>query len=83
MGAVGNISLRQGRWAWIKRSGAWLERAKPRDFLRVNIRHPKPKIARKISKEIDLHLGCYLARPDIKAVIHTHPKIATGLSDIL
>lgn len=82
MGAMGNISLREpGREeAWIKRSGAWLEKAKPGDFLKVNIVHPEPKIARKISKEINLHLGCLRARPDINAVIHTHPKVSTGLA---
>jgi L-fuculose-phosphate aldolase len=66
--------------AWIKRSGAWLEKAKPSDFLRVNISHPDPKIASKISKEINLHLGCLKTRPDINAVIHTHPAMVTGLA---
>jgi L-fuculose-phosphate aldolase len=83
MGAMGNISLRdpdRREMAWIKRSGVWLERAKPSDFLRVNIAHPEPKIARKISKEINLHLGCLRARPDINAVIHTHPAMVTGLA---
>ena len=83
MGAMGNISLRdpdRREVAWIKRSGAWLERAKPGDFLSVNIAHPEPKIARKISKEINLHLGCLRARLDINAVIHTHPAMVTGLA---
>ena len=66
--------------AWIKRSGAWLENAKPGDFLRINIARPEPKIVRNISKEINLHLGCLRARPDINAVIHTHPKVSTGLA---
>lgn len=86
MGAMGNISLRdpdRREWAWIKRSGVWLERAKTGDFLRVNIAHPEPRIARKISKEINLHLGCYKVRPDINAAIHTHPVIATAVGTIL
>lgn len=85
MGAMGNISLRgsaRGEVAWIKRSGVWLERAEPGDFLRVNIRHPEPKITKKISKEINLHLGCFRARPDINAVIHTHPFVTTGLGTV-
>ncbi len=55
-----------------------MERAKPSDFI---------KIGRKnrglVSKEINLHLGCYKARPDIKAVIHTHPFIITALGTVL
>ena len=84
MGAMGNISSRdpdsRKEVAWIKRSGAWLENAKPGDFLRINIARPEPKIVRNISKEINLHLGCLRARPDINAVIHTHPKVSTGLA---
>jgi len=83
MGAMGNISLRDSdrrEVAWVKRSGAWLGKAKPGDFLRVNIAHPEPKIARKISKEINLHLGCLSVRSDINAVIHTHPAMVTGLA---
>jgi len=26
-----------------------------------------------------MHLGCYLAREDIKAVVHVHPPLATGV----
>jgi len=97
MGAMGNISLRdldrrprtsrfapvRGRDAWIKKRGVWLERAEPSNFLRVNIRHPEPEIARKISKEINLHLSCFRARSDINAVIHTHPVILTALGTIM
>lgn len=86
MGAMGNISLRdpdRRDVAWIKRSGVWLEKAKPSDFLRINIRHPELEIARKISKEISLHLACYNVRPDVNAVIHTHPFVITALVTVL
>lgn len=79
MGAMGNISVRDNRRdVWIKRGGAWMERAKPRDFIKV--RYGNKGL---VSKEINLHLGCYKARPDIGAVIHTHPFIATGLGTVL
>ncbi|MCX8083273.1 MAG: class II aldolase/adducin family protein, partial [bacterium] len=29
--------------------------------------------------EISMHLGIYLTRPEVKAVIHTHPPITVGL----
>ena len=76
MGAMGNISLRNDRReVWIKRGGAWMERAKPSDFIKIG-----PKNRGLVSKEINLHLGCYKVRSDINAVIHTHPKVSTGLA---
>ena len=78
MGAMGNISVRDKGDVWIKRGGAWLERAKPRDFIRV-----RPKNRGIVSKEINLHMGCYKARSDINAVIHTHPFITTAMGTIL
>lgn len=84
MGAMGNISSRdpdsRKEVAWIKRSGVWLERAKLGDFIRVDIRKGRPKNCQNASEETILHLGCYKARPDINAVIHTHPKVSTGLA---
>ena len=29
--------------------------------------------------EISMHLGCYLVREDIKAIIHTHPPLTIGV----
>lgn len=31
------------------------------------------------SSEIGMHRACYHARPDVKAVVHAHPPVATGL----
>ena len=78
MGAMGNICVRARGRVWIKMGGAWLERAQPRDFLKVG-----PKNKRQVSKEINLHMGCYTMRPDIHAVIHTHPLIITAFGTVL
>jgi len=94
MGAMGNISVRsrgphteqimtlrrsvQGMEVWIKRGGVWMEKAKPSDFIRV-----RPGNKGLVSKEINLHLGCYKARSDIEAVIHTHPFIITAIGTVL
>jgi len=32
------------------------------------------------SSEIAMHLAAYRARPDVRAVVHAHPPVATGLS---
>ncbi|MBU1061954.1 MAG: class II aldolase/adducin family protein, partial [Candidatus Omnitrophica bacterium] len=78
MGAMGNISLCIRGEVWIKRGGVWMEQAKPSDFIRVNVKNRGL-----VSKEINLHLGCYEARPDIGAVIHTHPFIITAMGTVL
>jgi L-fuculose-phosphate aldolase len=75
MGAMGNISVRDRGEAWIKRGGTWMEKAKPSDFIKTGRKNKGL-----VSKEINLHLCCYKARPDINAVIHTHPNMVTGLA---
>lgn len=80
MGAMGNISAREAKVVWIKRGGSWLVRAKPEDFIAVNIKTAKAKSGQLPSKEVFLHLNCYRVRPDIKAVVHTHPVTATALA---
>lgn len=80
MGAMGNISLREGKVVWIKRRGAWLEQAGPEDFIAIGVRSGETKPDRLSSKEVFLHLGCYKVRSDIRAVVHTHPVMATALA---
>lgn len=80
MGAMGNTSARIAEKVWIKRGGAWLEQAQPDDFVAVDLRSGKPESKELPSKEVFLHLGCYRARADIQAVVHTHPVMATALA---
>ena len=80
MGAMGNISAREGETVWIKQGGAWLARAKPGDFIAVDVKTGRAKSSQLPSKEVFLHLGCYRARADIRAVVHTHPVMATALA---
>jgi L-fuculose-phosphate aldolase len=82
MGAMGNISARAGQIIWIKRGGAWLQQAKSEDFVAVDIRSGRPLRAQLPSKEVFLHLGCYRARADIGAVVHTHPVMTTALATV-
>ena len=32
------------------------------------------------SSELGMHLACYAARPDVRAVVHAHPPVATGFA---
>jgi L-fuculose-phosphate aldolase len=38
------------------------------------------KGAREESSEVQVHIGAYAVRPDIQAVVHAHPPVATGFS---
>jgi len=35
---------------------------------------------RRPSSELLMHLACYAARPDVRAVVHAHPPVATGFA---
>lgn len=65
-GGAGNISTRAGNQIYIKKAATGFKQAKSKDF--INIKDKK-----QVSAEWRLHLYCYKARPDIKAVVHTHP----------
>lgn len=75
VGSGGNISAREGNRIFIKKSGTGFKRAKSEDF--INIRDKK-----QVSAEWRIHLNCYKARPDIKAVVHTHPLTVLALTSM-
>lgn len=53
---------------------------KPDDLCVVDIEGKQISGARKRTSEILLHLSIYKARPDVKAVIHSHPPHATAFA---
>jgi L-fuculose-phosphate aldolase len=80
MGSSGNLSAIKGRNICIKVSNRSFENAVPQDFVYINIKNPDIKGKdNRPSCEYRLHIACYNARPDIKAVFHTHPLFATIL----
>lgn len=81
VGPGGNISARCGKIVCIKASGIAFEEAKERHYIEIDLKSGIiPKGGLKPSCELPFHLGCYRAREDINAVIHTHPPLATGLA---
>ncbi|MFC1805623.1 class II aldolase/adducin family protein [Planctomycetota bacterium] len=82
VGPGGNTSARAGETTIVvKASGCAFEDCDESDFIAVDtttgdVVGP----ARKPTCEIHMHLACYLRRPDIHAVIHTHPPVATGVA---
>src|SRR4051812_44800036 len=53
---------------------------KPDDLCMVDIEGKQVAGSRKRTSEILLHLAIYKARPDVKAVIHSHPPHATAFA---
>src|SRR5437868_6139974 len=53
---------------------------KPDDICTVDLEGKQISGTRKRTSEINLHLAIYKARPDVKAVIHSHPPHATAFA---
>lgn len=81
VGPGGNTSARAGDTVVMKASGCAFEDCTEDDFVPIDLRTGDVVgSTRKPTCEIAMHLGCYLKRPDVHAVIHTHPPVATGLA---
>lgn len=79
VGPGGNTSARLGNTIFMKASGAAFEDAKKTDYVGVDFNSGKLVDGKlKPTSEVQMHLACYKARPDINAVIHTHPPYATA-----
>src|SRR3954454_801650 len=53
---------------------------KPDDICTVDLEGKQISGTRKRTSEINLHLAIYKARPDVRAVIHSHPPHATAFA---
>jgi L-fuculose-phosphate aldolase len=95
-GAEGNISVRLGDDdLLVTPSGADKATLEGADILRVrfdgSLRHDalptgsgsdgvRSDSGRRASSELGMHVTCYRARPDVRAVVHAHPPAATGFA---
>ncbi len=77
---LGHISgrLPGGSVVHIKRKGLGLEEVTPADFAAVTLDGRQVGGRGPLHLETVLHLEVYRARPDVNAVIHTHPPYATA-----
>jgi len=81
VGQGGNTSARAGQTIVVKASGCAFEDCSEEDYIPIDLATGEVVgSTKKPTCEIHMHLACYLKRPDINAVIHTHPPIATGLA---
>ena len=53
---------------------------KASDLVIVDMEGRKLKGRREVTSEIGMHLAIYQTRPDINAVVHAHPRTATGFA---
>lgn len=77
--AGGNASVRVGEEVYITPTGAALGRMRPEDLVRVRL-DGTVLAGGQPSKELDLHLAMYRARPEAHAVLHPHPPHAIAFS---
>jgi len=81
VGPGGNTSARVGDVIYVKPSGFAFEQCTPDDYVGVSLEDGSTVFgSHKPTCEIWMHIACYQARPDIAAVVHTHPTYATGLA---
>jgi ribulose-5-phosphate 4-epimerase/fuculose-1-phosphate aldolase len=79
---LGHASVRgpDGRTIYIKRKGKALREVRAQDVMPISLDQPDGYLAPGAHLETVMHIEAYLARPDVGAVIHTHPlhSIAVG-----
>ena len=82
IGTGGNISARLDDVIYHKSRGVSLKESMGCDYNEVSLRSAKiiSKSCKPSSIELPMHLACYKARPDIGAVIHTHPIYGTVIA---
>lgn len=80
--SLGHASLREygASEYWIKASGFGLEEVTADDIVLVDLDGNKLWGDRRPHNEIPIHAEIYRVRPDVCAVVHTHPPYATALA---
>ena len=85
-GTSGNISVcdREGGYMLITPSGVDYAACTPADMVALRLEDGLPLCEGQLrpSIEAELHRGVYLLRPDVQAVLHTHPINSTVFSVI-
>jgi L-fuculose-phosphate aldolase len=80
VGAGGNISARDGQIIWMKPSGLAMDDLGPDDLCGMELSGGRQvKGPHKPTSEVNMHLGIYRVRPDVRAVFHTHSPWLCGV----
>ncbi len=80
-GTSGNLSVRLSEERVLATpTGCSKYLLKPAEMVIVDLDGQQLAGAKKVTSEIGMHLAIYHRRPEIQAVIHAHPPIATGFA---
>ncbi len=80
-GTDGNLSCRLGVETFlVTRSGCGKGHLQRADIVVANARGERVEGDGKVSSEFFTHLAAYEERPEIQAVVHAHPPVATALT---
>ncbi len=80
-GTSGNLSVRlDDHRLLVTPTGVSKYLLKPADMVIVDLKGRSLAGTKKVTSEISMHLAVYHHRPDVVAVIHSHPPIATAFA---
>ena len=80
-GPDGNVSVRVGpRRLLVTPTGMSKADVRPSDLVEVSLTGERRGGSRRASSELAVHLRIYALRPDVRAVVHAHPPVATGFA---
>lgn len=79
---LGHVSARAVGGIWIKGSEVGLDEVTPDDLILIDMEGKKLSGRRHPHREIPIHTEVMRARPDVGAVVHTHPPYATAFSSL-
>lgn len=80
-GAGGNLSIRDEQSFWISPSGFSFEDAKAKDYVQIDTQNGNKLYGDfKPSSELSMHQAIFQERPDVNAIIHTHPKMTISVT---
>ncbi|MDP6183144.1 MAG: class II aldolase/adducin family protein [Gammaproteobacteria bacterium] len=80
-GSAGNASCRAGpENYWITPTGVLPGALTIESCVAMSLRNPEPEPTSRPSSEWRMHQGIYRARPEIRAIVHTHSSYATALA---
>ncbi|MGC4105385.1 MAG: class II aldolase/adducin family protein [Thermomicrobiales bacterium] len=81
VGPGGNTSVRDGTTMWISPSGLALDAIANEQWVALDIATGQPVHAPlRPSSEYLMHLGIYRERPDVHAIVHTHPTYTIAVA---
>ncbi|MEO8621709.1 MAG: class II aldolase/adducin family protein [bacterium] len=78
-GQDGNVSVRLGAGrVLVTRAGLCKVDVTPDDLIELDLDGTKRNGSGSASSEVGMHLRIYEKRPDVRAIVHAHPPVATG-----